>query len=79
MRVVATLINGLVGRANRNNLDDAIHLPMSMGYLVCYQQYMASLGYDVRTTGAGTIIVEQRDCDKVDLDDFVSFPMYYYR
>jgi hypothetical protein len=57
-QVVATLINGLVGRANRNNLDDVIHLPMSMGYLVCYQQYMASLGYDVRTTGAGTIIVE---------------------
>ncbi len=58
-------------------MDDAIYLPMSIGYRICYQWYMASLGYYVRTTGAGTIIVEQRDGNEVDLDDFVLFPTYY--
>ena len=80
MQVVATLINGMKGSANHNNSDDVMYLPISMGFCICYQRYMALLGYNVWTTGTGHIIVEGIDNGKeVDSDDLVSFPMYYYR
>ena len=76
-RVVATLIDGTEGCAKRNNHDDVTFLPMSMGFCLSYQQYMASLGCNVWSTGAGYIIVEGIGGKEVDLDDFVSFSMYY--
>jgi hypothetical protein len=32
MRVVATLVDGMVGHANCNNVQDVTYLPISMGY-----------------------------------------------
>jgi len=49
-RVVATLVDGMGGRANRDNNIDITYLPISMGYRSCYKWYMKALGYDVRTT-----------------------------
>ena len=64
-RVVATLVDGVQGHANRDkgtvNCDevtvDMIHLPMTMGYRNCYKCYMASLDYNVSSTAQGGLIV----------------------
>ena len=82
-RSVATLVDGTLGHANRDEDDEAIFLPMSMGYRNCYKRYMASLGYSVRSTAVGVLIVErltgEREDEPVDTNDFVSFPTYYYK
>jgi hypothetical protein len=56
-RVVATLVDGMQGHANCYNSINVTYLPISMGYRSCYKQYMASLGYAVRTTEMGAFIV----------------------
>ena len=50
-RVVATLVDGMGGHANRDNNIDVTYLPILMGYRSCYKRYMKALGYNVRTVG----------------------------
>jgi hypothetical protein len=82
-RSVATLVDGTLGHANRDVDDDAVYLPMHMGYRSCYNRYMASLGYTVRSNAVGTLIVERQkgenENEPVDSKEFVSFPTYYYK
>ncbi len=54
-RVVAMLVDGMGGHANRDDNIDVTYLPISVGYRSCYKRYMKALEYDVRTTGNGRI------------------------
>ena len=80
---VATLVDGTLGHANWDEIDEAIYLPMSMGYRSCYKRYMSSLGYSVRSTATGVLIVERQageyDNEPVNPKEFVSYPTYYYK
>ena len=79
-QTVSTLVNGVQGHANCDNDDEAIFLPRYMGYRNCYKRYMASLGYNVRTTGLGITIVEPReDGEPEDPSEYVSFPTCFYK
>ncbi len=76
-RVVATLVDGMGGHANRDNNIDVTYLPISMGYRSCYKRYMKALGYDVRTTAMGGFVVTADDEEKeVDPGAYVTFPTY---
>ncbi len=88
MRVVATLVDGVQGHANRDvgTVDDCdevtvdmIHLPMTMGYRNCYKRYMASLDYNVSSTAQGGLIVTGVGGKAVDSREYVSFTTYYYK
>jgi hypothetical protein len=57
-RVVATLVDGVQGHANREDTVDNVYLPMSMGYRNCYKRYMNSIGFKIRCNPAGAIIVD---------------------
>ena len=57
-RVVATMVDGVAGRANRDDTTDMVFLPISMGYRNCYKRYMAGNGYKVQNNQKGTIIVK---------------------
>jgi hypothetical protein len=57
-RVVATMVDGVAGRANRDDTTEMVFLPISMGYRNCYKRYMAGNGYKVRSNQKGAIIVE---------------------
>ena len=80
---MATIVDGTLGHAIHDNDDEAIYLPMSMGYRNCYKRYMASLGYSVRSTATSLLIVErnkgEREDEPVNANEFVSFPTYYYK
>jgi len=76
-RVVATLVEGMGGHANRDNNIDVIYLPILMGYRSCYKRYMKALEYDVRTTAMGGFVVTADDEGKeVDPGAYVTFPTY---
>jgi hypothetical protein len=45
------------GHANCNDSLDVTYLPILLGYWSCYKQYMALLGYVVRTMTIGAFIV----------------------
>ena len=48
-RVAATLVDGVVGRANWDDTIDMVYLPISMGYRNCYKCYMMDVcSYHVR-------------------------------
>jgi len=73
-----TLVDGMGGHANRDNNIEVIFLPISMGYRSCYKRYMKSLGYNVRTTATGGLVVSADDEGKeVDPGDYVSLPSYF--
>jgi hypothetical protein len=74
MRIVTTLVNGMQGHTNREVTVGMNYLPISMGDSFCYKRYMASLGYNVRTSATGAVIVEGDERKAVDPDEFVSFP-----
>jgi hypothetical protein len=76
-RVVATLVDGMGGHVNRDNNIDVTYLPISMGYRQCYRRYMKALGYDVRTTGTGGLVVTAEEGKEADSGEYVSFPTYY--
>jgi hypothetical protein len=83
-RCVATLVDGTLGHANRDDDDDAVYIPMHMGYRSCYNRYMASLGYCVWTDAVGALTVnrlkgENDENEPVDSKEFVSYPTYYYK
>jgi hypothetical protein len=76
-RVVATLVDGMGGHANRDNNIDVTYLPILMGYRSCYKRYMKALGFDVRTTAMGGFVVTAEDEGKeVDPGAYVTFPTY---
>ena len=52
-RVVATLVDGVAGRDNRDDTTDMVYLPISMGYRNCYKRYMAGNGYKVHSNQKG--------------------------
>ncbi len=56
-QVVAPLVNGMQGHAYCNDSLDVTYLPILLGYLSCYKQYMALLGYVVQTKEMGAFIV----------------------
>jgi ribosome-binding protein aMBF1 (putative translation factor) len=77
-RVVAMLVDGMGGHANRDANIEVIYLLISMGYRSCYKRYMKALGYNVRTTATGGLVVTADDEGKeVDPDDYVSLPTYF--
>ena len=78
-RAVATMVDGVGGHANRDDNIEVIYLPISMGYRSCYKRYMKALGYNVRTTATGGLVVKADDegKDEVDPGDYVSFPTYF--
>lgn len=76
-RVIATLVDGVQGHANRDDTTDMVYLPISMGYRNCYQRYMSRLGYNVSTKPNGAIVVEEVGEDDVDNpNEYVSFTTY---
>ncbi len=79
-RTVTTLVDGMAGRANRDDDADATFLPRYMGYRNCYKWYMmALLGYNVRSLASGLIVIESReDREPEDPCENVSFATYYY-
>ena len=77
-RVVATLVDGMGGHANCDDNIDVTYLPISMGYRSCYKRYMKALGYDVRTTATGGLVVTADEEGKeVDPGEYVSLPTYF--
>ena len=82
-RCVAILVDETLGHANRDDNDEAIHLPRYMGYRNCYRRYMASLGYSVQSNAVGVNIVArlkgENENEPVDSKEFVSYPTYYYK
>ncbi len=76
-RVVATLVDGMGAHVNRDDNIDVTYLPISMGYRSCYKRYMKALGYDVRTTSTGGIVVQAKEGKEADPGEYVSFPTYY--
>ncbi len=79
MRVVATLVDGMVENANLNNVQDVTYLLILMGYHTCYKRYTTLLGYDVGTMAMGKYIVEGEKGKEVDSGEYVTFHTYYYR
>jgi len=77
-RVVATLIDGVQGHANREDTIEQTYLPISMGYRSCYRRYMASIGYKVRTNAVGVAIAEGVEGKPIDNSEYVSYPTYFY-
>jgi hypothetical protein len=82
-RVVATLVDGIQGRANREDTVDNVYLPMSMGYRNCYNRYMNSLGFKTRCKANGELVVDGIEMEEggrkkkpIELG-YVSFTMYY--
>jgi hypothetical protein len=78
-RVVATLVDGVHGRANREESLDNVYLPISMGHRSCYKRYMLSLGFDTKCAPDGTIIVDGIVSGKPSENGYVSFSTYYRR
>jgi hypothetical protein len=77
MQVVALLVDGMQGCKNCDDAQDAVYLPISMGYRSCYKRYMALLGYKVQSTAMGKFIVEGEDGKEVDSCDYVTYPTYF--
>jgi hypothetical protein len=76
-RVVTTLVDGMGGHVNRDDNIDVTYLPISMGYRSCYKRYMKALGYDIRTTGTGGLVVTAEEGKEANPGEYVSFPTYY--
>ena len=77
-RVVATLVDGMGNKVNRDDDIEVTYLPISMGYRVCYKRYMKSLGYDIQTTAlGGFVITAEEEGKEVDPSEFVTFPTYF--
>ncbi len=75
-RVIAKVIDGPRGRANREDMDGNDYLPKSMGYYNCYYPYMESLGYKVTVSVNRTLTAEGVEGTK---DTFVSLSTYYLK
>ncbi len=54
------------GYTNCGDSLDMTYLSILLGYWSCYKQYMALLGYVVRTTAMGSFIVTREDGKEVD-------------
>ena len=66
-QVVATFVDGVQGRTNREDTVDMIYLPISMGYRSCYKRYKNLIGFKTRCKPNGGIVVdglEMDDCKK---------------
>jgi hypothetical protein len=72
-RVIATVVDGERGLANREDTNGNIYLPISMGYRNCYYRYLESLGYKVTVGPNGTLTIEGADGTE---DSFVAFSTY---
>ena len=57
-KVIATVVDGAHGLANRQDTDGNIYLQISMGYRNCFYRYMESLGYQVLAGPNGTLKAE---------------------
>ena len=65
-RVMATLVDGVAGRTNREEAEEMVYLPISMGYRNCYRRYMSLLGYKVTCKPNGSIVVEGEGGKPID-------------
>jgi hypothetical protein len=72
-RVIAKVVDGARGRANREDTDGNTYLPICMGYCNCYYRYMESLGYKVTVGPNGTLKAEGAD----GTEDAVALSTYY--
>ena len=73
VKVIATVVDGARGLANRQDTDGKIYLPISMGYRNCYCRYMESLGYKVTVGPNETLKAEGAD----RTEDAVALSTYY--
>ncbi len=78
-RVVATLVDGVAGRANHDGTTNMVYLPISMGYRNCYKRYMiAGNGYKVQSNQNGAIIIEVvAEGGECEGKDYVSIATYF--
>ena len=65
-RMIATLVDGVAGCTNREEVEEMVYLLISMGYWNCYQRYMALLGYKVICKPNGAIVVEGEGGKEID-------------
>ena len=72
--MIAKVVDGARGRANREDTNGNIYLPISMGYRNCYYRYMESLGFKVTVGPNGTLTAEGVEGFE---DTFVSLSTYY--
>ena len=56
-----------------------VYLPISTEFQSCYKQYMHSLGFKVRSTSDGGVIVIGIDNGKPIDHGYVSFSVYYWK
>lgn len=75
-QVIATLIDGEQGHANREDTVDMVYLPTSFGFHPCYKRYMESLGYAVAIRPNGGVMVEGIGDKEINCKEFVSFATY---
>ena len=75
-RVIATLVDGEQGHANREDTTDMVYLPMTFGFRPCYRRYMETLGYNVACRPNGGVIVTGIDGKAINRNEFVSFSTY---
>ena len=83
-RVIATMVDGAQGHANRGettvdvgNDTTVVYLPVSFGYRSCYKRYMAGLGYKVSSRPNGGVIVEGINGKPINRTEFVCFATYF--
>jgi len=76
-RVVAALVDGMQGHANREGTINHVYLPILMGYRSWYKRYMLSLGLHTWCAPDGAIIVNGVDSGKPSDHGYVSFSVYY--
>ena len=72
MHVIATLVDGVAGCTNREEAEEMVYLPISMGYQNYYCHYMSLLGYKVTCKPNGSIMVEGEGDKEINSDKFAS-------
>ena len=75
-RVIATLVDGEQGHANREDTTDMVYLPISFGFRPCYKRYMEALGYEAVACPNGGMTVRGIGGKAIDHTEFVSFATY---
>jgi len=75
-RVIATVVDGEQGHANREDTVDMVYLPTSFGFRPCYRRYMENAGYNVTCRPNGGVVVGGINGKEINRKEFVSFATY---
>jgi len=74
-RIIAKEVDGLIQRSTRDDDEDAVYLPFSMGIRSCYYRYLQEQGFDVKVNPDGTF--KTTPTAGVQQKPFVSIATYY--